>query len=86
MINRSPARYARDGLPPLCAARHPLTGAATMIRAGEAGYYLAPPDLDVEAYNAARGITVEQAEQMLDASLFGWRVSIAAATAGKLAA
>lgn len=60
-------------LPALCAARHPTTSAAILIRRGAAGYWPAPREnFDVEAFNAAHGITPRQVSAMVHGSIFGW--------------
>ncbi len=61
-------------LPPVCAARHPITDAPIMIRRGEHGYHPAPPSLDPDGYNRRHNITPAQAEAMLVGSMFGWEV------------
>jgi hypothetical protein len=64
-------------LPDLCAATLPGTGQPILIKAGEMGYYPAPPQLEVQRFNQVRGITPEQAEAMLYGSMFGWEVPAA---------
>ena len=61
-------------LPPFCASRHRATGAPTLIKRGVAGYWLASPDLDPDAFNARHGVTPAQAEAMEIGSMFGWDV------------
>ena len=64
------------GLPPLCYARHPETGATVLIVRGEAGYhpvqtFLTPPQLNAAL---AEPPTDAQVQAMLTGSMFGWQV------------
>ena len=61
-------------LPELCASINPTDGTPIMIRRGVSGYYPAPRTLDVDGYNARRGITAAQREAMEIGSMFGWEV------------
>lgn len=71
---KSEAQKNLEKLPAYCAAILPGYGTPIIIVAGERGYHPAPLNLNVEAYNAKRGITPAQAEAMLVGSMFGWEV------------
>ncbi len=64
------------GLPPLCYARHPETGATVLIVRGEAGYHPVQTFLTPGQLNAALAElpTPAQVQAMLVGSMFGWQV------------
>ena len=60
-------------LPDMCAARLPNDKSPILIRRGVAGYWPAPrPDMDVDAFNARKGVTPAQVMAMQIGSMFGW--------------
>ena len=68
---------AAPGLPPLCYARHPETGATVLIVRGENGYHPVQTFLTSGQLNAALAEppTDAQVRAMLVGSMFGWQVS-----------
>jgi hypothetical protein len=80
LANGNPAKHEMvddmniDKLPEICAAKHPTDGTPITIRRGESGYYSAPLLLDVDAFNARRGITPNVVLAMLIGSMYGWDV------------
>jgi hypothetical protein len=58
-------------LPRYCAAKDPVTGSTILIERGVSGYWPAP-DVIVDSYNGARGVTPAQVEAMTAGSMFGW--------------
>jgi hypothetical protein len=61
-------------LPEICASVNAVDGSPIFIRRGVMGYWKAPLAIDVDAFNAERGITPEQREAMEVGSMFGWEV------------
>ena len=68
---------AAPGLPPLCYARHPETGATVLIVRGENGCHPVQTFLTPAQLNAALAEppSVEQVRAMLVGSTVGWQVS-----------
>ena len=68
---------AAAGLPPLCCARHPETGATVLIVRGENGYHPVQTFLTLGQLNAALAEppTAAQVQAMLVGSMHGWQVS-----------
>jgi len=67
---------AAPGLPPLCYARVPSTGATVLIVRGEPGYHPVETSLTPEQLNTALAEppTSEQVEALLVGSMLGWQV------------
>lgn len=65
-----------SGLPPLCYARQPSTGATVLIVRGEAGYHPVETSLTAEQLNTTltQPPTRQQVQAMLVGSLLGWSV------------
>jgi len=64
------------GLPPLCYARQPKTGATVLIVRGEPGYHPVETSLTPEQLNTMLAVlpTDAQIEALLIGSMFGWHV------------
>jgi len=62
------------GLPPLCYARQPMTGATVLIVRGEAGYHPVETSLTPEQLNSALANppTDAQVQALLIGSMFAW--------------
>jgi len=67
---------ATPGLPPLCYARQPSTGATILIVRGEPGYHLVETSLTPEQLNTALAEppTDAHVQALLFGSMFGWHV------------
>lgn len=65
------------GLPPLCYARQPETGATVLIVRGEPGYHPVETSLTPEQLNSALAVppTGAQVEALLIGSMFGWQAA-----------
>ena len=68
--------FTAPGLPPLCYARHPETGATVLIVRGEDGHHPIQTFLTPGQLNAALAEppTAAQIQAMLVGSMFGWQV------------
>ena len=68
--------FSAPGLPPLCYARHPETGASVLIVRGEDGYHPIRTFLTPGQLNAALAEprADAQIQAMLVGSMFGWQV------------
>ena len=68
--------FTAPGLPPLCYARHPATGATVLIVRGEAGCHPVQTFLTPGQLNAALAEppTDAQVQAMLVGSMYGWQV------------
>lgn len=64
-------------LPPMCAAYLVADMSPIMIKAGEIGYYPAPPKLDVRSWNERRGVEPWHVNAMMAGSVFGWEIPAA---------
>ena len=67
--------FTAPGLPPLCYARHPETGATVLIVRGEDGYHPIRTFLTIGQLNAtlAEPSTPAQVQAMVVGSMFGWQ-------------
>lgn len=74
-MNQAKANIAK--LPDQCAAYLVGYGTPIIIKAGEIGYYPAPPKLDVKEYNEKRGIAPNVVNAMMNGSMFGWEIPAA---------
>jgi hypothetical protein len=61
-------------LPKMCAAYLPSDNSPIWIARGATGYWPAPADLDVNAFNTKHAISKAQVEAMFAGSMFGWHV------------
>ena len=68
--------FTAPGLPPLCYARHPETGATVLIVRGEDGCHPVQTFLTPAQLNAALAEppTLAQVQAMVVGSMFGWQV------------
>lgn len=74
---RSEAQSNLAKLPEMCAAYLIADMSPIMIKAGEIGYYPAPPRLDVRHWNERRGIMPWHVNAMMAGSAFGWEIPAA---------
>jgi hypothetical protein len=70
-------------LPDFCYAAHNVTGLPVLIKRGEPGYSPVVPNegeshpVDIDAWNAAIGVSHAQQAAMVAGSMFGWDVPAA---------
>lgn len=58
-------------LPEVCAAKNNATGETIIIKRGKSGYW-PNPHIDMDTFNADRGITARQVAAMKSGSMFGF--------------